>query len=74
MPIIKVTTWKSDNQQLKEQLVKELTKTVHSVTGAPMPKITVFIEEIPNTQWAEGGVLGSEPDFLTRSLKLEDAK
>ncbi|MGR5299139.1 tautomerase family protein [Vibrio mediterranei] len=74
MPFIRLTTWKSDNQEMKENLVRELTKTVHRVTGAPMPKITVVIEEIPNTQWAEGGVLGYEPDFLSRSMKIEGSE
>lgn len=70
MPIIRVTTWKSDNQEMKEKLVRELTRTVHETTGAPLAKITVFIEEIPNTQWAEAGVMGCEPDFLQRSTKI----
>jgi 4-oxalocrotonate tautomerase len=69
MPIINVTTWASGNQEMKEELIKELTKTTHRVTGARLDKITVFITEIPNTQWGEAGVLGSESGFLERSCR-----
>jgi 4-oxalocrotonate tautomerase family enzyme len=69
MPIINVTTWASDNQELKEKLIKELTLTTQKVTGARADKITVYITEIPNSLWAEAGVIGDAPDFLEKSCR-----
>ncbi|MDJ0465892.1 tautomerase family protein [Streptomyces sp. H27-C3] len=69
MPIVSVTTWPSKNDEQCRELVEELTATVHRVTGAPLDKITVYIQEVPQNRWAEGGVLGSNPEYarLSRS-------
>jgi 4-oxalocrotonate tautomerase len=69
MPIINVTTWASDNQALKEELIKELTRTTHRVTGARADKITVYITEIERNHWGEAGVIGSDPEFLEKSCQ-----
>lgn len=68
MPIISVTTWPSEDDKAQE-LIAELTDTTRRVTGAPLDKITVYINEIPRNRWAEGGALGSDPNFadLSRS-------
>ncbi|RKT55519.1 tautomerase family protein [Saccharothrix australiensis] len=68
MPIVSVTTWPGPDD-LARRLVEELTGTVHRVTGAPMDKITVYVQEVPRDRWAEGGVLGSNPDFATLSRR-----
>ncbi|MDF2690770.1 MAG: putative protein 4-oxalocrotonate tautomerase-like protein [Gammaproteobacteria bacterium] len=66
MPIIHVTTWPT-SPEVKEKLLKSLTQTTHQVTGAPLDKITVYISEIGKDSWSEAGVLGSDPDFATKS-------
>lgn len=69
MPIISVTTWASDNSEMKAELIRELTATTHRVTGARLDKITVYITEIEKSNWGEAGALGSEPDFLEKSCR-----
>lgn len=71
MPIINVTTWASDNTEMKKKLIMELTRTTHEVTGAPLDKITVFIKEIPKSDWGEAGVLGNDSNFAIDSRRRE---
>jgi 4-oxalocrotonate tautomerase len=74
MPIVTVTTWPSQSDDQCKTLVEELTSTVQRVTGAPLDKITVYIHEVPRNRWAEGGALGSDPDFarLSRRTSIDD--
>lgn len=67
MPIVHVTTWAPQNDATARELMEALTETVRAVTGAPLDKITVLISEIPRNRWAEGGVLGDDPDFVVKS-------
>ncbi|KPI28879.1 4-oxalocrotonate tautomerase [Actinobacteria bacterium OV450] len=72
MPIISVTTWDGQDDTQCQQLMEELTRTVRKVTGAPLDKITVYIQEVPRNRWAEGGSLGSDPMFPELSRRLTE--
>ncbi|WP_327133595.1 tautomerase family protein [Streptomyces sp. NBC_01343] len=72
MPIISVTTWDGQDDAQCRELVEELTRTVRKVTGAPLDKITVYVQEVPRNRWAEGGALGSDPEFPVRSRRLTE--
>jgi len=63
MPFITVTTWPTLGDERSRALIEALTKVVHEIADAPMDKIVVVINEIPQTRWGEGGVLGSNPEF-----------
>ena len=69
MPILSVTTWPNQTDGKCRELIAELTETMHRVTGAPYDKITVYIAEIPQNRWGEGGVLGDNPEFATLSRR-----
>jgi 4-oxalocrotonate tautomerase len=69
MPFISVTTWPTLGDEKSQALIEALTHTVHEVAGAPLDKITVVINEIPQNRWGEGGVLGSHPDFPALSRR-----
>lgn len=69
MPIINVTTWKSDDKEMKKKLLQKLTKTTHEVTGAPLDKITVYIQEIERSEWAEAGITGDDSNFPIESRR-----
>lgn len=70
MPIVSVTTWPSEENKAQE-LMEELARTVRRVTGAPLDKITVYINEIPMNRWTEGGVLGTNSKFGELSRRRE---
>lgn len=72
MPIISVTTWDGQDDAKAQELIEELTRTVRRVTGAPLDKITVYIQEVPRNRWAEGGALGSDPKFPELSRRLSE--
>ncbi|THV37737.1 tautomerase family protein [Glycomyces buryatensis] len=69
MPFITVTTWPNQTDEQCRHLIEELTKTTHEVTGAPLDKITVVIQEIPQSRWGEAGVMATHPEFPTLSRK-----
>ena len=69
MPILHVTTWPNLGDAKSCQLIEALTQTMHSVTGAPLDRITVFITEVPRERWGEGGVPGSHPQFAELSRR-----
>ncbi|MEU3495605.1 tautomerase family protein [Kitasatospora cineracea] len=69
MPILTVTTWPNQTDEKCLELIEELTATVNRVTGAPFDKITVYIQEIAQNRWGEGGVLGTDPQFAELSRR-----
>jgi len=73
MPILSMTTWPNQTDEKCRELIEELTATVHRVTGAPLDKITVYLNEIPRNRWGEGGVLGSNPEFARLSRRATAA-
>ncbi|WP_406690576.1 tautomerase family protein [Saccharopolyspora sp. ID03-671] len=72
MPIISVTTWDGQDDAQAQELMEELTRTVRRVTGAPLDKITVYIQEVPRNRWVEGGALGSDPRFPELSRRFSE--
>jgi len=69
MPILTVTTWPNLGDEKSQLLIERLTDVVHETTGAPLDKITVLIQEVPQSRWGEGGVLGNHPDFPVLSRR-----
>lgn len=69
MPIVTVTTWPNQTEKQCKTLIEALTGTVQHVTGCPLDKITVYIHEVPQSHWGEGGALGSDPDFARLSRR-----
>jgi 4-oxalocrotonate tautomerase len=69
MPLITVTTWPNQTDEQCRALIEALTSTVQQVTGAPLDKITVYIHEVPQNRWGEGGALGSDRDFARLSRR-----
>jgi 4-oxalocrotonate tautomerase len=69
MPIISVTTWPNQTDDQCRELIEGITSTVRQVTGAPLDKIVVYIHEVPQNRWGEGGALGSDPAFAELSRR-----
>jgi len=68
MPIINITTWPTPTE-VKEKLLKEITRVTHEVTGAALDKITVLIQEVEKASWCDAGILGNDPDFPVNSRR-----
>lgn len=69
MPFVSVTTWPTLGDEKSQALIEAVTDAVHEVSGAPLDKIVVVINEVPPTRWGEGGVLGSNPRFAELSRR-----
>ncbi len=66
MPIVNITTWPTPIEK-KHKLIKEITRVVRDITGAPLNKITVYVQEINPDNWADGGVIGTDPSFREKT-------
>lgn len=69
MPVVNITTWEIKDESIVEPLISDITRAVHQHTGAPLDKISVYLTEIPNTRWADAGVLGNDNDFPVKSRR-----
>lgn len=69
MPVIAITAWPTLGDDKSRELIEQVTRTVREVTGAPLDKIIVYLQEVPRNRWAEGGTLGDDPDFATKSRR-----
>lgn len=67
MPIINIDAWEGAGDEQTQELLTEVTETVHRVTNIPRDKILVLFHANPVKYWAQGGVLASDPDFLEKS-------
>lgn len=70
MPVVQISTFKIADQQKAEALLREVTAAVNRVTGIPLDKISTYLNEIEPARWADAGVIGSDPDFQTKSRRL----
>lgn len=55
MPFIQLTIVEGRTPEKKEELIAELTETLHRVIDAPYETIRVSINEIPDTHWGIAG-------------------
>ena len=69
MPIIQITTWPTP-KETKQHMMQEITRIIHEISGAPLDKITVYLQEIEPSQWSEAGIIGDNKEFKTKSRRL----
>ncbi len=69
MPVINITTWPTP-LDVKKNMMEEITRVVHETSGAPLDKITVYIHEIQQENWADAGVIGNDLAFREKSRRL----
>jgi len=68
MPIVEINVWKeSIDEAKKEKLIKEVTKDVSEILGAPSSVVEVIINEVPKANWGKGGIQASrwKPEQFT---------
>lgn len=69
MPVIQVTTWKINNEQNVQLLIEDITRAVYEHCGAPLDKISVIINEVSPSRWADAGITGNDPTFPQQSRR-----
>jgi len=61
MPFVEINLWKENiDDTKKEKLIKEISKDVSEILGAPLNVIEVIINEVPKTNWGKGGIQASK--------------
>lgn len=55
MPFLQLTIIEGRSPEKKEELIAELTETIHRVAEAPYENIRVSINEIPAAHWGIAG-------------------
>ena len=55
MPFIDVTMIEGRTNEMKAELIAELSEAASRVTGAPMETIRVVIREVPGHHWGVAG-------------------
>ncbi len=61
MPIVRVELWTGRTAQQKAELAKAITDAVSRIAGSPPEATFVVFTDIPKDNWAQGGVLASQP-------------
>ena len=57
MPLVEINVWKESMDDAKrEKLMKEVSKDVSEILGAPLDVVEVIINEVPKADWGRGGV------------------
>ncbi len=68
MPMINIITWPT-KPHVKHRIMQEITRIVHTESGAPLNKITVTFQEVEKDSWCEAGILGSDAHFAEKSRR-----
>lgn len=67
MPVIQVDHWEGFSEEQKKEWIVALTDTTNRLFRIPKDKITVILREVPLSNWGNGGVVATDPDFLAKS-------
>lgn len=55
MPIINIDLWAGRTAEVKERLIKNVTRTVCETVGCPPEAVIVVIRDIPKENWGQAG-------------------
>jgi 4-oxalocrotonate tautomerase len=55
MPFLQVNLMEGRSEEMKRELIAELTETAHRVLGSPKETIRVQLIEVPTTNWGIAG-------------------
>jgi phenylpyruvate tautomerase PptA (4-oxalocrotonate tautomerase family) len=62
MPMIQADIRRGRTPQQRDQLIRELTRIVHEITGAPLDTISAVVRELPGPATYEAGE--PSPEYL----------
>jgi len=62
MPIVRVEMWPGRTHAQKAELARLITEAVVTVAHTTPEATTVIFEDVPQDNWAVGGVLASDAD------------
>ncbi len=60
MPFAQITLMTGRTDEMKADLIREVTDAIHKAVGAPKESIRVALYEVEKTEWGIGGVTAAE--------------
>ncbi len=55
MPMVRIEMWEGRSDEVKEELIRNVSKVVAETVGAPIEHVQVVIQEVPKKHWGIGG-------------------
>ena len=62
MPIVQITLVQGRSEELIQNAIREIARTVSQTLNAPMDSVRVMVTEVPPTRFSVGDRLKSEPN------------
>jgi 4-oxalocrotonate tautomerase len=60
MPQVRIDMWAGRGPEVKQALIKNVTKAVVDAVGCPVEAVEIVIVEVDKANWATGGVSHAE--------------
>ncbi|MBP7799111.1 MAG: tautomerase family protein [Thermoanaerobaculaceae bacterium] len=60
MPLVRIDMWAGQGPEVKQALVRNVTKAVVDAVGCPVEAVEILICEQDKANWAQGGVTHAE--------------
>ena len=61
MPTIRIEMFEGRSDELKQELVRQVTDAVVATLQCSPDAVDIILQEVPKSHWATGGKLWSEP-------------
>jgi 4-oxalocrotonate tautomerase len=60
MPLVRIDMWKGRGREVKDALIRNVTRAVVEAVGCPADAVEILIFEVDKADWAKGGVSHAE--------------
>ncbi len=60
MPLVRIDMWAGRSPEVKQALIRNVTKAVVEAVSCPVEAVEVIIHEVDKANWATGGVAHAE--------------
>ncbi len=59
MPMVRVEMYEGRSDEVKERMIKEISRVVAETSGAPIDDVWILLTDVPKKHWGMGGVPGA---------------
>ncbi len=60
MPMVRIEMWEGRTDEVKEEMIRKVSKAVAETSGAPIEDVQVVLFDVPKKHWGIGGRLSTE--------------
>ena len=66
MPVVRIDMWSGRGREVKDALIRNVTKAVVDAVGCPVDAVDVLIFETDKADWGKGGVSFAQREAQAR--------